>query len=145
VHFPEKISAPAVSGEFVFVKDIAPTILELAGVEHPGTRYKGRPVEPVTGRSFVSILEGTANTDGGRVIGMELFGKRVIRSGDWKLTHMPEPYGNGDWQLFNIKDDLGEAHDLSAEYPQKFAEMKAWWDEYASKNGVILPDWVSGY
>jgi len=144
-HYPEKIAAGAVADAFVSVKDIAPTILELAGIDHPGAQYKGRSLEPVTGESFVAILDGDDPANGDRIVGMELFGKRVIRSGDWKLVHMPEPYGNGEWQLFNIKDDLGEAHDLAAENPRKLAEMKAWWDEYARENGVIIPDWVSGY
>lgn len=145
VHFPEKISAPAISDDFVYVTDIAPTILDLAGIDHPGSLYNGQPVEPVTGRSFVSVLDGMGRTDSNRVIGMELFGKRAIRAGDWKLVHMPSPYGNDEWQLFNIRNDLSETHDLAADNPEKLAEMKAWWDEYARDNGVIIPDWVSGY
>jgi arylsulfatase len=39
VHYPQKIVAPAVSDDFVFVKDVAPTILELAGVEHPSFQF----------------------------------------------------------------------------------------------------------
>jgi arylsulfatase len=143
--FPEKIPAPAISDDFVFVTDIAPTILELAGVDHPGTQYAGRSVEPVTGRSFVSILEGRGRTDDDRVTGIELFGKRAIRAGDWKIVHMPTPHGTGDWQLFNVRNDSGESQDLAAEFPEKLAAMKVMWDEYARDNGVIIPDWVSGY
>jgi len=145
VRYPAKIVAPSVSDDFIFVKDVAPTILELAGVEHPGTQYKGRTIEPVTGTSFVSILEGSGATNGDRVIGMELFGKRVIRKGDWKLVHMPQPYGIDDWQLFNLQDDLGESIDLSAAYPERFKAMKTLWDDYAKTNNVIIPDRVSGY
>jgi arylsulfatase len=76
---------------------------------------------------------------------MELFGKRVIRSGDWKIVHMPQPYGTDDWQLFNLQYDLGESRDLSTEYPEKIEAMKALWDDYAETNDVIIPDWVSGY
>ena len=145
VHYPQMITVPAISNDFVFIKDIAPTILELAGVEHPGDEYDGRPVEQMTGRSFVSLLEGKGHTDSDRVTGIELVGKRMIRSGVWKLTHMPEPYGIDDWQLFNVQDDISESHDLSADYPEKVEELKSHWVEYAKRNNVIIPDWVSGY
>lgn len=144
-YYPRMITAPAISNDFVFIKDVAPTILELAGVEHPGDEYDGRPVEQMTGISFLSLLEGKGPTAPDRVTGIELLGKRAIRSGNWKLVHMPEPYGIDDWQLFNVKDDISESRDLSARYPEKVAELKAHWDAYADRNKVIIPDWVSGY
>ena len=144
VRYPERIK-PAISNDFVFIKDVAPTILELAGIEHPGDEYEGRPVEQMSGTSFVSLLEGKERKESDRVTGIELLGKRVIRKGDWKLVHMPEPYGTDDWQLFNVMDDISESRDLSAEYPDKVKELKTHWDEYADRNKVIIPDWVSGY
>jgi arylsulfatase len=145
VYYPEMIATPAISNEFIFIKDVAPTILELAGIEHPGDEYDGRPVERMTGMSFRSLLEGMARPATDRVTGIELMGKRAIREGNWKLVHMPEPYGIDDWQLFNVKDDISESRDLSAEYPEKVKELKTYWDDYAEKNKVIIPDWVSGY
>jgi len=139
------IATPAISNEFIFIKDVAPTILELAGIEHPGDEYDGRPVERITGISFLSLVEGKGHTAPNRVTGIELLGKRAIRSGDWKLVHMPEPYGTDDWQLFNVMDDISESRDLSDDNPEKVAELKAHWDAYAKKNKVIIPDWVSGY
>jgi arylsulfatase len=145
VRYPEMIARPAILNEFIFIKDVAPTILALAGVEHPGDEYDGRRVERMTGISFLSLLEGNGHTAPNRVTGIELLGKRAIRSGDWKLVHMPEPYGIDDWQLFNVKDDISELRDLSAEFPDKVLELKNHWEEYAEKNKVIIPDWVSGY
>src|SRR6202021_1846738 len=43
---------------FATVMDIAPTVLELAGVEHPGASYRGRDVETMLGRSLVPYLFG---------------------------------------------------------------------------------------
>ena len=99
----------------------------------------------MTGMSFVSLLRGEEPAATDRVTGIELMGKRAIRSGDWKLVHMPEPYGIDDWQLFNVKDDITESRDLSNAFPDKVKELKAHWDEYAERNKVIIPDWVSGY
>ncbi len=145
VHYPSLIESPAIVGDFVFITDLTPTILQLAGVEHPGTTHEGRAIEPVTGRSFVPLLSGAKLADRERVTGIELLGKRVIRSGDWKLVHMPEPYGTNDWQLFNVAQDIAESRDVAPEYPDRVAELKAHWDDYARKNKVIIPDWVSGY
>lgn len=129
--------------QLVSVKDFAPTLLELAGVKHPGEEYKGREVVPMTGTSILPLLKGAKAAE--RTTGGELFGKRFVRKGDWKLVHMPKPWGNGEWQLFNLGHDMAERHDLSAREPQKVAELKKVWDDYAKANGVILPDQVSGY
>jgi len=143
--FPKLIAEPRIVDDFVFIKDITPTILEIAGIRHPGREYQGRTVESVTGDSFVNLLTGGGVIDRDRVTGIELFGKRAVRVGQWKLVHMPEPYGNGDWQLFDLSNDLAETRDLAGTYPERVEEMKARWDIYAQKNHVIIPDWVSGY
>ena len=67
-------------------------------------------------------------------------GDFAIRKGDWKLIMCP---GSGGWsyprprdikrqnldlpqmQLYNLKDDIGEANNLIAVYPNKVAELKA--------------------
>ena len=145
VHYPAIIKSPSIADDFIFIKDVTPTILELAGVGHPGNQYDGRPIESMSGMSIVPLLNGEGFAEEERVTGIELMGKRAIRSGEWKLVHMPEPYGTDDWQLFNLRDDVSESRDVSDEYPEKVAELKARWDAYAIKNKVIIPDWVSGY
>ncbi len=145
VQNPTRNSGPSIVDHFVYVTDVTPTVLEFAGVSHPGNSYQGRPIESPTGISFAPLLRGDTRSDETRVTGAELFGKRVVRSGPWKLVHMSAPYGSNDWQLFNVMQDLGEAKDLSSDYPEKVEELKAHWDNYARENNVIIPDWVSGY
>ncbi len=142
---PMQDARRSIVDDFVYVTDVTPTILEYAGVAHPGTEYQGRPIEPAKGKSFMPLLRGEPGSDEPRVTGAELFGKRVVRSGPWKLVHMPEPYGNNEWQLFNVAEDLGESNDLSTDYPDRVEELKAHWEAYARDNNVIIPDWVSGY
>jgi len=119
--------------------DIAPTVLELAGVQHPST-YKGRDVAPMQGKSWVGMLEG--KTQSPRTeddwLGWELFGNRAIRQGDWKISWLYQPLGTGGWQLFNLADDPGEQYDLSGKFPEKEQELVALWDEYVKMNGVII-------
>jgi arylsulfatase len=124
---------------FSTVMDVAPTVLELAGVAHPGAVYHGHDIEPIRGRSMVPYL----NRDSDRVhddtvgTGWELFGRRAIRQGDWKALWLPQPWGTGDWQLYNLSGDPGEIVDLAEAQPEKLAELLRLWDRYVAENGVI--------
>lgn len=125
---------------FTTAMDIAPTVLELAGIEHPGSSYRGREIEPMRGRSLVEYLSGAVDSvhDAETGTGWELFGRRAIRQGDWKALHLPAPYGPGAWQLYDLSADPGEIHDLAAAHPDKLAELVELWDRYVEDNGVIV-------
>ncbi len=92
------------------------------------------------GRSLVGYLSGDTATvhDADTGTGWELFGRRAIRQGDWKALHLPEPYGTGDWQLYDLSADPGEIEDLAAARPEKLAELLTLWDRYVQETGVIL-------
>jgi arylsulfatase len=146
IRSPLIVSGPGVQGAgeinkeaVLHVMDIAPTVLELAGIEHPPT-YKGREVAPVQGKSWVGMLAG--NTESPRTpddwLGWELFGNRAIRQGDWKISLLYQPMGTHDWQLFNLAEDPGEQYDLAAKFPEKTTQLVALWDEYVEMNGVII-------
>lgn len=143
---PLIISGPGVKGDgglnkdaVLHVKDIAPTILELAGVQHPAT-YKGQKIEPMQGKSWVGMLNGKTESprDSSDWLGWELFGNRAIRQGDWKISWQYEPFGIWDWQLFNLAKDPGEQYDVSEKFPEKKKALIALWDEYVKTNGVII-------
>jgi arylsulfatase len=145
IRSPLIVSGPGVKGAgelnksaVLHVMDIVPTLLELAGVEHP-TTYEEREVAPVQGKSWVTMLDGRAQSPrtSDDWLGWELFGNRAIRQGDWKITWLYRPLGSGDWELFNLAEDPGEQSDLSDKFPEKRMELVALWDEYAKTNGVI--------
>ncbi|WP_243748764.1 arylsulfatase [Pseudomaricurvus alcaniphilus] len=146
-HFPRQLPAGHISHELVSVADITPTLLQLTGIEHPGTDYRGRAIAPPSGTSMLHAWRGQSVPADlqQRVLGMELMGKRAVRAGDWKLVHMPPPYGKGAWQLYNLREDIGEQRDLAASHPEQLKRMVSYWQKYASDNAVILPDWLSGY
>jgi arylsulfatase len=144
IRVPLIVSGPGIphrgdlTASLLHVMDLAPTFLELAGIQHPTTQ-----AAPIQGKSMMPLLAGRRNQirSDGDAIGWELFGNRAIRQGDWKLLSMwPLAGGNGDWQLFNLKDDPAELRDLSAKYPQRRQSLLKLWDEYARRNGVILTD-----
>lgn len=129
-----------ISHKFMTAMDITPTILELAGVAHPGDIYKGKPVEVPRGRSIVPYLQKQQEQihPGDQVTGWELFGLRAIRQGDWKAVFIPAPIGNGEWQLFDLNSDPGETNDLANQEPDKLAALLAHWQQYVKETGVIV-------
>jgi arylsulfatase len=143
---PLIVSGPGVQGAggintnaILHIMDLTPTLLELAGVEHPAT-FQGRDIVPMQGKSWVQMLNGGAQSPRGPDdwLGWELFGNRAIRQGDWKISWHFRPFGTWDWQLFNLDADPGEQYDLSEKFPKKRAELMALWDEYVEMNGVII-------
>ncbi|MEM1111720.1 MAG: arylsulfatase [Pseudomonadota bacterium] len=143
--FPRLIEAGSVHHEPVPVRDIVPTFLELAEIEHPGKRYRDRAIYPLQGQSLLPRLQDSATARDALLLGTELFGKYSLRHGDWKLLVMPPPYASGNYELYNIQADPGEANDLSQQESERLAAMIKLWEAYVADNGVILPDWVSGY
>lgn len=146
VYFPKAGIEPGISDALTSVRDIPPTLLDIAGIDFFSSKLVDDGIEPMTGMSLLPLLTGDNPADiTDRTIVYELMAKRVVRQGDWKLVHQPEPVGTGQWQLFNIREDLTEQTDVAGQYPAKVAELEAKWDSYVVENKVILPDWVSGY
>lgn len=131
--------AGAIHAGFSHVKDLTPTLLALAQVTHPGTQYKGRVVEPVTGRSLLPALQGArAQTRApDELVGYELSGNKAIFRGDLKLVSNMAPVGDGQWHLYDIAKDPGETQDLQAQLPKDFDELRIAYETYARDNGVL--------
>jgi arylsulfatase len=145
--FPGRIKAGVINPALISVKDIAPTLLEFAGVAAHKGQYRGRQVEPMTGWSLSKLLQSgePAPAFERRELGMELIGKYGFRQGQWKMTNMPSPYGSGSAELYDLSNDPGETRNLARQHPEKLGELLGKWRDYARDNGVILPDWLSGY
>lgn len=147
IRAPLIIAGPGVKHEgtvtsaLLHVTDLVPTLLDLAGADPP-SREEGR-LAPLRGKSLRPLLEARADSVRTETdwLGWELFGNRAIRQGDWKLLYLLKGAGGtGDWELFNLKDDPAEAHDLSAKHPEKREALLKLWEEYVKSNGVIVSD-----
>lgn len=137
-----------VTREFTTVMDILPTILELAGVSHPGTTFRGREVVPPRGRSWVPHLSGQSPSvhddgdgEGGvqDITGWELFGRRAVRRGRWKAVFEPAPLGSEQWELYDLSEDPGEVHDLAGREPGVLGELLVEWERYFAETGMYDP------
>ncbi|HEV7313044.1 arylsulfatase [Sphingopyxis sp.] len=133
-----EVRAGGISDGLAHVTDILPTLTELAGVSGHGGSWRGRAVEPVTGRSLVPMLTGApGSVHGDMPLGYELSGNAALFRGDYKLVRNLAPTGDGKWRLYDLKTDPGETRDLSGAMPDRFAAMMADYRAYAKANGVL--------
>jgi arylsulfatase len=125
--------------DFVHVTDIAPTVLELAGIDHPGQIYEGRKIAPLEGKSMISYLSGATYFLHGKdhVTAWELGGRKAVRKGDWKLVYSNAPWGSGSWELYDLSNDRSEQNDLSKKHPQKVDELLIAYKNYVKKHQII--------
>jgi len=126
--------------ELTHVMDLMPTFLEIAGGTYP-TTYKDHDIVPLQGMSLMPILRGENNGSfENREVGWEAYGMDAYRRASWKALRLPLPYGNNQWQLYNLHEDPGEVNDLAAQYPELTTELAQGWQRYAKQNGVIHPN-----
>jgi len=141
----EMVNQGARTNQLTHVVDLMPTFLSVAGVTYPDT-FHGEQIVPLQGESLMPALTGDspASSDA-REFGWSAYGMDAYRRGDWKALRLPEPYGSGDWQLYNLAADPGEMRDLASEFPKIVKELAAAWERYAEANGVIQPDTTTAY
>lgn len=132
-----------VRSDFAFITDLAPTLIELAGIERP-TQLNGAATLEADGHSLVGQLDGRrSNTD--RRQYLSLLGQRAYYHQQWKLVALRPapgaPPGPPAWQLFNLIDDPTEQCDVSEFHPEVVAELAEEWRQAAWHNTVFpLPD-----
>jgi len=126
------------NGSFVHVRDIMPTLLEVAGAGKPDV-IDGRKVLPMQGQSVLDLFTGRSEKayPGADRVGYELFSFKAFIDGNWKIVWMPKPLGTGEWELFDLSTDPAEVRDLSADRPDKLQAMVALWNQYKEDNGVL--------
>ena len=139
----------SITHNFSTVMDLAPTILEMAGVKHPAPTYQGREVVSMRGRSMLPFLSGSSPSihPADHITGWETCGRAAVRCGDYKIVFIPKPKGPERWQMYNLAQDPGEIHDLSEQDPDRLERMIKMWDQYVLETGVVplapaLGNWI---
>lgn len=144
VSWPDRGQRGAHEAGFATALDLAATILDAAEVTHPnGAAYRGAPTLPLEGRSMRPLIEGRSDeirTDLPMV--WELYNRRAVRLGDWKIVSANRPWGDGAarWRLYNVEHDAGEQHNLAATYPDRVTQLNEIFERYRQENGLILDD-----
>jgi len=124
VKWPKKIKEGFVSNAQIIGPDHYPTLLDLANLPQKKEQH-------VDGVSYASILKGKKREQrkamfwlfpaGGnltRVCGTD--GGAVVQEGDYKLIDW---YNSDTYELYNLKEDIGEEHDISTQMPVKAKEL----------------------
>ncbi|KAJ6071762.1 hypothetical protein N7499_009776 [Penicillium canescens] len=144
IRYPPFHAKPeAITNAFTTVMDILPTILDLAGVAHPGPQFRGRKVVLPRGQSWVSHLASSdykatsVHKEDVYIHGWELFGMRAIREGKWKAVWIAQPRGKDEWELFNVETDPAEIHDLAQSEPGVLARLVQHWEQYYAETGMV--------
>ncbi|MFV0407765.1 MAG: arylsulfatase [Propioniciclava sp.] len=150
VHAPLIVSWPAapttargLRDQFVFVSDLAPTILEFAGVPRL-SELRGRPVQETDGRSVAEVL-GDPSAEGREVQYFECVGRRAMVDGDWKAVSPVAPKredgaAGGEWELYHLAEDPTETRDLAHDRPERITELAERWLAQAWNNAVFPLD-----
>jgi len=132
VRWPGKVKAGVSSPDLVCLNDIFATMADILECKYPDT-------EGVDSISFLPALLGQAEEPARKdVISASISGMFAIRKGHWKLLCGP---GSGGWgkptsaeakkqgeppvQLYHMNKDLGEKHNVQAEFPDKVKELRA--------------------
>lgn len=150
VHAPLIMSwpnAPAAArglrDQFVFVSDLAPTLLELTGVS-PLASIGGLPALEPDGQSIAPMLNDSAH-EGRDTQYFECVGRRGIVAGSMKAVSPTPPTradgaSGGIWELYDLKNDPTETRDLASAEPETVRSLAERWRAEAWKNTVFPLD-----
>lgn len=131
-YYPNMIKPGSIVNKPAHIIDLMATCLDLAGATYPKV-YHGNNITSTEGISLVPVFKGQ-KWQGHKGLFFEHEGNRAVRQGDWKLvSQRPE----NKWELYNISNDRSELNDLSAQYPQKVAELEAMYSAWATRAGVV--------
>jgi arylsulfatase A-like enzyme len=141
---PFKAPIGNITHAFTTVMDVLPTILNLAHVSHPGSKFRGRNVVPPRGRSWAphlsspsGLASGSVHDEDTHVHGWELFGQRAIREGRCEAVWINKPRGKDDWELYDVMKDPAELHDLAESEPEVLMRLVDHWEVYYAETGMI--------
>ena len=156
VSWPAKIKDKGgLRTQFHHVNDIAPTILEVIGIQAP-KKFNGIEQKPMEGTSFAYTLanDGAKAPDQKTTQYFEMMGNRGIYHDGWIASAFHKvpwdtggtvPFGKDKWELYDLSKDYTQNDDLAATNPGKLKELQAVFKREGKKFGVFpLDDRLAG-
>jgi len=148
-HWPNRIKAKGeLRSQWHHVIDIAPTILEAAGLPEPKS-VNGTPQTPIEGVSMVYTFADAKAKDRHKTQYFEIFGNRGIYHDGW-LAHTVHraawefkprrPLLEDVWELYHVDDDFSSANDLAMKNSEKLKELQVLFLKEAVKYQVLPID-----
>lgn len=151
IHWPKGITTKGETrSQFHHVIDVAPTILEAAGLPEPVV-VNGVQQHPIEGVSMLYSFNDGQAPDRHQTQYFEMLGNRgiyhkgwtaVTKHGTpWELLAADKPAFDDDvWELYDTTKDWSQAKDLASEMPEKLHELQRLWLIEATRYNVLPLD-----
>ncbi len=151
VHWPKGIKAKGeIRSQFHHVIDIAPTVLEAAGLPEP-VAVNGVVQRPIEGVSMLYSFDAPKAAGRHETQYFEMFGNRGIYHKGWTaVTRHKTPwlligekvpaFDDDVWELYDTSKDWSQANDLSKQMPEKLHELQRLWLIEATRYNVLPLD-----
>ncbi|MEF3404835.1 arylsulfatase [Agromyces sp. CCNWLW203] len=151
LHWPKGITEQGgLRSQFTHVIDVAPTILEAAGLPEP-TMVNGVMQSPMEGTSMLYTFNEPDTPERHELQYFEMFGNRGVYHKGWSaVTKHRTPwvmvggamvaFDDDAWELYDGSADFSQARDLSAEHPERLHELQRLWLIEAVKYNVLPLD-----
>jgi arylsulfatase A-like enzyme len=150
VHWPAGIkSSGEIRSQFSHVIDVAPTVLDAAGLPEP-TFVNGVQQEPIHGVSMRDSFDDATAAEQRETQYFEMFCNRgiyhqgwtaVTRHGTpWLLGEKSVPLDDDVWELYDTSSDWTQSKNLAKEQPEKLAELQRLFLIEAAKYNVLPLD-----
>jgi arylsulfatase A-like enzyme len=150
VHWPKGITEKGeVRPQFHHVIDVAPTILELAGLPHP-TFVNGAQQRPIEGISMAYSFNDAKAAEQHETQYFEMFGNRGIyhkgwtavtrHSNPWIVDGKVPAFDDDVWELYDTSKDWSQANGLAKQMPEKLHELQRLWLIEAARYNVLPID-----
>ncbi|QIX26504.1 arylsulfatase [Nocardioides sp. JQ2195] len=136
VHWPERIAGGGVRHQWHHCTDLAPTVLEAAGIPVPDV-VDGVPQAPMEGASFGYTFDDADAAERHTTQYFEIHGSRGIydhgwtastrhNQMPWAMPRQPQvPFAEDVWELYDTSSDWTQAENVADKYPEKLEELKA--------------------
>lgn len=149
IHWPQGIAAKGeIRSQWHHVIDIAPTILEAAGLPEPKS-VNGTPQSPIEGVSMVYSFGNAKAASTHKTQYFEIFGNRGVYHDGW-LAHTVHraaweskgrhPFQEDKWELYHVDKDFSAANDLAAQNPDILKDLQALFLKEATQNHALPLD-----
>ena len=149
IRWPKGIKAKGeLRTQFSHVIDVAPTILEAAGLPEPKI-VNGIEQRPMDGTSMLYTFNDGKAKEKHSTQYFEMFGNRAIYHEGWyaRTIHrapwesVPRRALKDDiWELYEVSTDFSLINDLAAKHPEKLKELQALFLKEAEKNYALPID-----
>jgi arylsulfatase len=149
IHYPKGIKERnGIRTQFSHVIDIAPTVLEIAGLPEPKV-VNGVPQTPIEGTSMAYTFNNAKAAERHTIQYFEMFGNRAIYNNGWfaRTIHRApwetdnlRPLESDVWDLYHVDQDFSLTNNLAAKYPEKLKEMESLFMWQAQKYHVLPID-----